>query len=797
MNVSLNWLNDHIDVHDYSIEELDELLTFAGVEVEKIEHKGLDSELIVVAQVQSSDKHPNADKLSVCQVDDGSGEPRQIVCGAKNYEVGDKVPLALPGTVMPGGFKIKKGKLRGVESLGMMCSARELGLSDDHEGLMILPEDAPVGAPLKELVKPDTVIEVEVTPNRPDWLSHLGVARELSALSGKPLKGKSHHRDLKSPVRPAAAEEVKIKDYDGCPVYTARIIRGIKVGPSPDWLKEKLNAIGLRPINNIVDITNYVLMEMGQPLHAFDMAKLSGGITVRRAADGEEFLALDGETYSLDSGDLVIADQQRAVAIGGVMGGEESGVTETTVDVLLESAYFDPPSIRRTSRRLGLVSDSSYRFERGIDPQQTIGASELATKLILELAGGTADKETLVCGEAPTLARTVALQTQKARALLGADIDDGEIDGILTRLGLEKSDSSDGSSDWIIPSYRLDLHRHIDLVEEIARVYGIDKIPSTRGAVFPDASAADDAYDFRLQLKSHLSCLGFHEAATIKLIAEGQVTDSLGTTATETTVYPLKNPLSDDHTVMRSSILPALLAVAERNIRMGAESLRFFEAGTVFSKADDGSPVENQTLALLMAGRSTSPSWVENHPTDLDAYDLRATLEGIVGPELRLEPAEHPLLLLAAKVQASGSMLGWAGQLPPAQGRKIDLESPVLVAELDLEALQNVHSSRTERFKEMPRFPGSSRDIAMFVPADLPNAQLEDFFASLSEPLLESYRIFDVFHESSDTQSQARKSVAYSLTYRDESGTLQSNEVDDAHGCVLEALKQALPVEIR
>ena len=804
MNVSLNWLNDHIDLSGYTISKLSDLLTFAGAEVEKIEHRGLDTDLIVVAQVKSSEKHPNADKLSVCQVDDGSGEPRQIVCGAKNYQVGDKVPLALPGAVMPGDFKIKKGKLRGVASLGMMCSARELGLSADHEGLMILPEDATVGQPMMDLVKPDTVIEIEVTPNRPDWLSHLGVARELGALSGKPLKGASHHRALTTPTRAADTGEVIIQNLQACPLYTARIIRGVKVAPSPAWLKEKLSSIGLRPINNVVDLTNFVLMEMGQPLHAFDMAKLDGGIIVRSAADGEEFVALDGETYTLDSSDLVIADQSRVVAIGGVMGGEESGVTDTTVDILLESAYFDPPSIRRTSRKLGLISDSSYRFERGIDPQQTTGASELATKLILELAGGTAEDVTLVCGAAPQLSDTVTLDVPRAAGLLGADIDETEIDSILTGLGLEKTGGEPGmTSDWSIPSYRLDLQRHIDLVEEIARVYGIENIPATRNAIFPDASSADGAYDYRLGLKNHLSSLGFFEAGTIKLISTSQLDDVLGTTEAAAVPYPLKNPLSDDHTAMRPSVLPGLFAVAERNVRMGATSLRFFEAGTVFATGPGGSPIEHQALGLLTAGPVRDASWHEPDVPNQDFYDLQSVLKGLVGDDIKLEPAEHLTLVMAAKVTVATQLIGWAGQVHPARARKLDIEAPLLVAELDLDKLQAHADTRTARFAELPKFPGSARDIAMFVPADLPNGKLETFFGSLTEPLLESYRVFDVFVPNKNTPSkntldgQARKSIAYSLTYRDESRTLHSDEVDEAHRRVLEALKQALPVEVR
>ncbi|RYD34189.1 MAG: phenylalanine--tRNA ligase subunit beta [Verrucomicrobiaceae bacterium] len=421
MKVSLNWLSDHLDLSALDTPRLSDLLTFAGVEVEEITERGVRSDRLVVGRVISFVPHPNADRLRLCQVDDGSGTPRQIVCGAKNFVEGDKVPVALPGAVLPGGFEIKESPLRGVLSQGMLCAGREIGFSDDADGLMILPADAPVGTPIHDYLEVDTIIEVEVTPNRPDWLSHLGMARELAALAQLPLKGRLDYSAVTVPTAPAGSA-VRLEDTAGCPFYTARRIQGVKVGPSPAWLVRKLESIGLRPINNIVDITNYVLMEMGQPLHAFDLAKLQGGITVRGAAAGESFTALDGKTYTLTPADLVIADEAHAAALAGVMGGENSGVTETTTDILLESAWFQPNRVRHTSRRLGLISDSSYRFERGTDPAQVAGASELAVRLILELAGGTAEHTLLTVGEPPVLTGQVTLDLPRAQRLLGTEI---------------------------------------------------------------------------------------------------------------------------------------------------------------------------------------------------------------------------------------------------------------------------------------------------------------------------------------------------------------------------------------
>lgn len=801
MKVSLNWLSDHLDVSSRSVEELSDLLTFAGVEVEDVKTRGLKSDHVVIGRVESFVPHPNADRLRLCQVDDGSGTLRQIVCGAKNFNPGDKVPVALPGAELPGGFKIKESQLRGVLSQGMMCSGRELGYSDDHEGLMILPADAPVGKPLHELLETDTLFEVEVTPNRPDLLSHLGVARELAALAELPLKGRASHAETLTPARPATAEEIRLEDAEGCPFYTARIIRGVKVGPSPDWLKRKLESIGLRPINNIVDITNYVLMETGQPLHAFDLAKLNGGIVVRPAAEGETFLALDGKTYELNAGDLVIADQTRPAALAGVMGGEESGVTESTTDILLESAYFQPSRVRRTSRRLGLTSDSSYRFERGVDPRQTAGVSEFAVKLILEIAGGVADERLLTAGAPPALTGSVSLNVPRMQRLLGAPVSGEAAAGILTRLGLVLTSPADAETlTFDVPGYRQDLQRPVDLIEEVARVHGIANIRAETSGIFAPSSAPDALYDFKMNLRRSLAARGLYEAQTIKLISEGQLADALGATPQLLKPLPLKNPLSADHTTMRPSVLPGLLAVAERNVRAGFAALRLFETGTVFSLAPDGKVLERETLGLLLSGPVGEPAWNAPEPRVADAFDLRGLIEALLpGLSMKLKPVtlKHGCLLLAAQVLVNGKPVGLFGQLHPARVRALESRHPVYVAELDVAQLHKV-ATREVKFEELPKFPAVTRDVSMEAPKDLPNAKLEEFFAAQKEPLLKSAVVFDVFTDPTGQKIAAdRKSVAYTLTYRDNARTLESSEVDAAHARVLEALKKAFPVGIR
>ena len=792
MNVSLNWLATHLDLADRAPEALADLLTFAGIEVEGMETRGVASDRIVVAQVTSYVPHPNADKLRLCQVDDGSGAPRQIVCGAKNFEAGDKVPLALPGAVLPGDFTIRESELRGVLSQGMMCSSRELGLGENHEGLMILPADAPVGRPLRELVDADTLFEVEITPNRPDLLSHRGMARELAALTGLTLLPAME--GAAATAREAREDEITLRDPDGCPFYTARRLRGVKVGPSPEWLRRRLESVGLRPINNVVDVTNFVLMETGQPLHAFDAAKLQGGIVVRRAGEGESFAALDGKSYPLQAGDLVIADAATAVAIAGVMGGEHSGVTEATVEVLLESAYFDPGTVRRTSRRLGLHSDSSHRFERGVDPMGVVAASDLAVRLILETAGGTADAERLTAGAAPILTGTVPLDNERCRRLLGAPVDDAAIATILTRLGLETT-----AEGWSVPSWRQDLQRPVDLVEEVARVHGIDGLPAAGAALFAEESAADAVHDFRMGLRTALAGRGLWEAQTIKLIAQHELALHVGTNPQPLVPLALKNPLSDDHAVMRPGVVPGLVAVAERNIRQGRSSLRFFECGTVFSATGEGKAVERDVLGVLLSGPAVPAAWNAQQPAAADLFDLRGLLESLLpGAVVKWKPGRLPAALLAGgQIQVNGKSVGQGGWLHPEKERAIGARHPVFVAELDTAALQKAVAKEV-KFDELPRFPSVTRDVAMEAAGDLPNSRFEDFFAGLKEPLFGGAVVFDVFTDPTGARLAAgRKSVAYTLTYRDRGRTLEGAEVDAAHQQVLEALKKALPVTIR
>lgn len=805
MKVSLHWLREFVELPP-TTEELVELLTLAGVEVEGVVIRGVDVPNVVVAEVRESVQHPNADRLSVCQVDDGSGALRQIVCGAKNYQVGDKVPLALPGAVLPGDFKIKVGKLRGVESQGMLCSSKELALADDAEGLLILPESARVGAPIAELFPSDTILDLEVTPNRSDLLSHYGIAREIGALTKKNVQAPKVR--VTGPV--ADREDVEISTPN-CWLYSVRKIEGVKVGPSPEWLRCKLEGIGLRAINNVVDITNYVMMELGQPLHAFDAARVRGNLQVRAAQSGEAFLALDDKTYTLADADIVIADEERTVALGGVMGGKDSAVVETTRDVWLEAADFQPQSIRRTSRRLGLVSDSSYRFERGIDFDAVLFASQRATELIVEVAGGQSvaplhsgysppfcdPREPLegdiAFGDTPSdrTVMSIELRPERVAHLLGIRVSDTQIHDILTRLGLIRENGK-----WGVPSFRPDLTREVDLIEEIARVLGMDVIPSRVQARFAPASASDRAYDEGMDLRRAFAAHGLHEARNVTLVPA----NPRGLAMTQTapgSLLRVRNPMIDDQVVLRPNLLHGLLEAVATNVRAGAKSIHLFELGRVFSAAT--SHEETFHGAIVLTGPLSERTWREGEGRDTDLFDLKGILTAALGGSASFESEENPALALSLLVKVGEKPVGFAGQLWPADARALGAAAPVFFAELDLDAVGGASPGvRAKKYHDVPRFPAVTRDIAMVAPLTLSHATIMAAVERANEPLLANVELFDLFTDPTGAKIPAdRRSLAYSLTYRSPERTLTADEVNAAHARLKERLTRELGVTLR
>lgn len=783
MKISLNWLRDYVDWNG-DVSALAETLTFAGVEVEAIHQRGANFEKVVVAQILESVKHPKADRLSVCQVDDGTGKPRQIVCGAKNYNVGDKVPLALPGAVLPGDFKIKSGVLRDVESQGMLCSAKELNLAEDADGLLILPQSVQVGIPISDALPSDTTIEIEVTPNRPDLLSHVGLAREVATLE----KLSFNPPGIFSALSEASAIGVQLAT-ENCPAYTATRIDGVVIGPSPDWLRERLESVGLRPINNVVDVTNYVLLELGQPLHAFDADLLKGDIVVRQARKEETFLALDGKEYQLSPEDMVIADSERALAIAGVMGGEHTGVTGTTLNILLESAFFVPQAVRRTSRRLGLISDSSYRFERRVDPAGVLPAALRAAMLIQQVAGGRIVGFSSA-GGVDTAPRRVSLRHTRSNAIIGAAVTPVRIAEILTGFGLTKVNSNDEASEWDVPSFRPDLEREIDLIEEICRVHGMDKIPSQQAGRFAPSSEVDLGYDAEQRIRQFLVGAGFSEIKTVTLISPQALEQSYFGGAGET--VRIRNPLSEDQAVLRPSLSSGLLDVMSRNIRQGLRDLQLFEIGTVFG----GEQEEMRKLGLLYTGNAMETTW-RSQAVAGDFFVLKGVLEGLLGQKFELRPSAVKKLVPGFEIVLHKRVIGQIGQVSPAKARELDVRAPLILAELEIAAVSRARTGGG-RIKPLPKYPAVTRDVAMVAPLQTTHAEIESVIRGAKEPLLIDLQLFDLFTDPTGAKVAAdRKSMAYSFTYRAADRTLTAEEVNSAHEKLKKTLAGKVPVQFR
>src|SRR2546430_662688 len=775
MKFSVNWLREFVESPP-SIDALAELLTMSGVEIEAIEKRSADFDRVVVAQIIESKPHPNADRLTVCVVDDGSGTKRQIVCGAKNYKVDDKVPLAWPGEELTAGLKIRASKLRGVESEGMLCSPKELGIAEDAAGLLILSPDAKIGAPIRDLFPPDTVLDVEITPNRGDLLSHFGLAREIAALTNKTV--------VAAAVTGGSYNDgVKISALRECPFYSARRIENVKVGPSPDWLRAKIESIGIRSINNVVDVSNFVMLELGQPTHAFDADKLRGEINVRLAHEAEEFLALDGKTYELTRENLVIADGERTVGIAGVMGGEESGVTDSTKNVLLESAYFLPASIRRTARVLNLPSNASSRFERGVDPQMILAASRRAAALICKVAGATSAATIGVAGELPPDPPDVSLRYEGLDQLVGIHIQPTTADTILTRFGLSKSRSdSTPQSHWKIPSHRRDLQREVDLIEEIIRAHGIEKIPSADRSRFTPLSEADRNFDFETKLRRDLIAIALTEARTSSLIARSELAKATG-------AIELRNPLSEDHVALRTSLIAGLLGAVARNIRAGAERIALFEIGNAFAPRTGK---QQRRLAIALCGQvASAKDWRGAKNRQLDFFDLKGALNALGVFEFRR--SKQAGFVLMAEIFYETEQIGYAEQLAATTSAT----APILVAEIDLARIAQTKED-AKPFKEIDRYPEVTRDIAMFVGPKVTHAEILRAIASANEPLLEKVELFDLFMENDGKKPlEMKKSLAYSLTYRDKNRTLTSEEVSAVHVRIREQLRNDIGAELR
>jgi len=814
MKVTLNWLKQYVDFN-WSPEELTERLTMLGLEVEGVQKISGAFDGIVVAQVITRDKHPGADKLSICRVNDGNGE-RQIVCGAQNFKAGDKVPLILPGASLPmkpgdkEPFTIKVGKIRGVESHGMLCSHEELQLDPEsiglkrEDGLLILPADATVGKPFGEFLGrsgSDVIYDLEVTPNRPDLNSVIGIAREIAAVTGNPLRV-PEIKLATSSDKAADLVSVKIEDTEICPRYTARVVKGVKIGPSPAWLRDTLEKVGIRSISNVVDVTNYVMLESGQPLHAFDyhlIAKGANGkptIVIRRASEKEKFRTLDNQERTLTNEMLLIADAQKGIALAGVMGGANTEINNSTVDVLIESAYFAPVNIRRTSKLLGLRSESSYRFERGADVGICDWASQRAVQLILETSGGQLAEGVVDVYPKPAQPKELTLHFAHSKDLLGIGISHADQIAYLNKLGLETVSQQPGECMFRVPSWRVDLKREVDLIEEVGRLYGIDKIPSTppRGAL--GSNDFDSVYDQIGEARRILTGLGLNEAQGQTLISNAEVR-----TTNEAEIVALANPLSSDMDVLRPSLLPGLIHSLRHNLTRKNNDVALFEIGRVFTNVN-GQTKENRNVAIAITGQRALNFWSgDERDAKLDAYDLKGLVEefieqfGLRGVMFCKRAESTALFLESAAVTLGGKLpLGELGQLLPTLAKKYDLRDAVFLAEFNLDLLLSKRNP-AKSFKALPQFPSSRRDVAMLVPEAVTHEAVLQAVKQAKAANLETVDLFDVFRGKGIPEGQ--KSLAYAFTYRAADKTLTDADVNSAHEKITTALKTQLQAELR
>lgn len=798
MKISINWLKNYIDVSNFTIQELKNLLTNAGLEVESIEEIGKSLEGFVIGEVVSKEKHPNADKLSVCQVNDGKNT-YQVICGAPNVDVGQKIVFAPVGVIIPStAEKLKKTKIRGVESQGMICSEKELGLGEDHTGILVLDSSAPVGKPLTEyLGLDDYVFEIGITPNRPDALSHIGIAREISAITKKKYvlpkidldeSEENIHNYLK----------VEILNDKDCLRYCARMVKNVKVKESPQWLKRYLMNVGIRPINNVVDVSNFVMFEMGQPLHTFDAKFVEGGkIIVKNADDNEKFITLDGKERTLDSSMLMICDANKKIAIAGIMGGANSEISESTKDVIIESAYFNPKSIRRTSKKLGLSSESSYRFERGVDFNNTLLAANRAAQLIAELAGGEVLADYIDENPGKLEEIEVELRISRTNKILGLDLSKNEIIDILQRLGIKIQSSNNDSLICLIPSFRTDLTREIDLIEEVARIYGYDKIPGDSRINF---EVSIEKFQTRLddKIREILTGYGLNEVINNTLLSE-----------TEAEFNDLKsvkilNPISQELSHLRPSLIPGMIKTIALNHRFGEFDLQFYEIGKVMIAKKDKveTPedyIELDKLCIAYTGKLRDKTWKENQ-VNSDIFYLKGLIESLL-LKISLDKvkftsyyaSENQYYSIEIKIFIDKTYIGSLYKMSENYLKRFEIERPVFIAEVDLGTISKL-PKEVEKFNRLSNFPKIERDISFFIDNDIPYEKVEQIIDKYSDKLLSNKYLFDLYF---DPKKSNQKSMAIRFEFQSYEKTLTAEEVEAKVNKIVYGLEKELNIQLR
>lgn len=789
MLVSYNWLKELIDF-DFSITELAEILTMLGLEIDAIENYGEKYQGFYTAQVLEKEKHPNADKLSVCKVKIND-DVRTIVCGAQNVKAGQKVILGLPGAVVPAnGLRLETRPVRNIVSEGMICSEYELGVSDEKSGIWVLPENVTEGISLADyLGMNDIIFEIGITPNRSDCLSHIGIAREISAYIsynlGKESKIKYPEVNLKESFSKTNEPfSIEILDSKNCPRYTARVIRNVSIGESPKWLKNRLTMLGQRPINNVVDITNYVLLECGQPLHAFDLDLLKGNkIVVKTADEGEKFTTLDKIEKELDSEILMICDEARSVAIGGVMGGLNSEINENTKNVLIESAYFNPSSIRRTSKKLSIQSESSYRFERGVDIDNIIYASNRATQLISEICGGSPETDLIDIYPVKKTKPIIKLRYQRARDIIGLDISNQTIRNIINSLKFGIISEDENEIKVEIPNYRVDISLEIDLIEEIARLYNYDNLTPdfTSNIDFSGKGVTEklQVNPFRAGIKNFLTYSGFNEIITQNIV------DPESAEITEETPLKISNPLGEQLSMMRTSLIPSFLKTIGRNNALGTFNIRFFEVGKTFHRTESADEFisnvsEIEELIIAMSGEATPTRWDEK-PRMIDFYDIKGLFTDLTNffglNQMALKQTEEKVKFFNAnhlKILKEGKAIGEIGEISKDFQQRYDIKHPVFILRINLTELRKIELAEKKYLKVSP-YPPVLRDLAFIVEENLPATELYEEILKTGGKLLKNVEIFDLYQGKNI--ADGKKSIAFSMIFNSEDHTLEENEV--------------------
>jgi phenylalanyl-tRNA synthetase beta chain len=794
MKVSLSWLNDYVPV-EMGIDQLADALTMLGLEVEEIFDRYDYLETVKVGRVESVEPHPNADHLKICQV---SLEDRtlSIICGAPNVRPDALVPVALPDTLLPDGSRIATNTIRGIKSEGMIGSELELGLGTDGSGVMILDEALTPGESLNSARGlSDLVLDIDLTPNRPDCLSILGIAREVAALQGTPL---NYPRiDIQNSGDDITRHtSVTIDAPELCPRYTARLLEGITVGDSPFWMQDRLMSVGLRPINNIVDITNFVMLETGQPLHAFDFDQLAQHrIVVRTAAEGEKFVTLDEKERSLNGSTVMICDGEKPVGIGGVMGGLNSEIEPATRRVLLESACFNPVSIRKTAKKLSLNTDASHRFERGVDPDGTLTALNRAILLMAEIAGGKIIEGVIDAHPRPTIRPTIGLSVEATNRLLGTQLAAGTVAELLRSIEFEVTSADDNLLEVVPPSYRVDVSRPEDLMEEVARLSGYNNIPTTFPRIPAENRTPSEQWDFRNNIRGQLTGLGFFEGINYTFISDKNADRlQLDPEDDRRRVLRILNPLTEDQSVMRTSLLPGLLTSMWNNISQQNRHLKIFEIGNIFiSNGQDALPREIECLSALWTGNRHTENWLQkNDPCDF--YDIKGLAEELLDTlgldDVQFSQADakvSPYLKpgVAAQIGVGETILGNVGELHANVLKAYDLDQPAFILELDFEKIRA--SIPTDlKVKPIPKFPATTRDVTIIVNQTIEAATLLRTVTDAREPLVENLHLFDVFQ--GDPIPTGKKSVSFRITYRSHSETLEDRAINEIHKHLTTAL---------